>query len=261
MQRNLRPFRLRFLSLIGLMACGVMILSSVDSARARRFQSIQAADEWGIGEVVGERVRFLFDPNDTDGDGIKDAEEGDGPGVGSYGANASKDPSLCSLETKDGRVSMKIDRGYFRNVRLVSENDPNRPDKSISDPEFPYGFISFRIEGLDSYGKDEVNLKILFPAVVSAHARLCRYHDQQWRAQIVYDIGEGYFWKYDFDALPESYHRRSIALTLRDNDSIYDADIQEVTGNQGRIEGCWGLGVPKSSSGKGRCFIQVLSGQ
>ena len=31
----------------------------------------------------------------------------------------------------------------------MPDNDPNRPEKTIDTPDFPYGFISFRIEGLD----------------------------------------------------------------------------------------------------------------
>ncbi|MEW6381319.1 MAG: choice-of-anchor U domain-containing protein [bacterium] len=252
---------------VGLVAWGAMMLFIMVSPLAQAADSQPMdVDEWGIGG--GER--FLSEQNvdatDTDGDGISDTDEGNGPSVGTYNGIAYRDPNLCSLlikegEKKDHRITMKIDKGVFRDVHIVSENDPNRPKREITDPEFPYGFISFRIEGLDDEGEDEVTLKIFFHnMLVSPHARLCRYYDKQWLAQIGYDIGDGDYWKYDTANLPKQNYKQSITVTLRDNNPAHDSDIQNETGHEGVIVDPWGLGIPKSSSKKGRCFIQSLSG-
>jgi len=246
--------------LMVLAAIGVFLaLSALSSSPPVQAQTTDSQSTWtdgGIGEVAGEGQRFsgdLADPNaDFDDDGIKNSEEGDAyiPG---YGSNASSNPGLCTLMTKGGVVTMKIDKGRFRYVEAIPD-DPNKPEKKIDDPEFPYGFIKFWVEGLDqgSVG-EEVQLKILFPNKVDAHAKLCsyNYHLETWQAQISYDIGGGNVWKYDFD----SYQMRSIKFTLKDNDPLYDA--YTYTNADGMIKGIWGLGVPKSSS-KGRCFIQTL---
>ncbi|MEW5803831.1 MAG: hypothetical protein AB1847_17190 [bacterium] len=252
------------IGLVTLVAGAIAILCATFSFHLNR---VQAADtqavlmEGGVGEVTGcgetRKIIGILDPEaDTDGDGITDGEEGEGSIEGTYVHDAYNDDTLCTLETEGGWISIKIDKGHLRKVHTMPDNDPNRPEKSIDDPEFPYGFISFRIEGLnpDSNEEKEVKLELLFPEDVSAHAVLYRYHLESWRAQIGYSIGDA-SWKYDFQNLSEPYKKQGIIVTIKDNDSMYDSDRPEL--RDGEIEGIWGLGVPKDSE-DGRCFIQAL---
>jgi hypothetical protein len=248
--------------LVALIATAVFLPSPLVQA-----QTADPQLNWGgggLGEVTGE-ARLLpatVNPDaDTDGDGIINGEEGDGILPGTYGRDAYMNPNLCTLITDNAyKISMKINTGRFLDVHVMHDDDPNRPEKTIDTPDFPYGFISFKIVDLDKNRNSVVQLKIFFPQKVSTHAKLFRYQGlrpDQYVAQIGYDIGNGNIWKYDDDYMASF---QSITLTLIDNDSTYDADIQEITGNKGVIEGIWGLGVPKAGS-KGRCFIQTLPGR
>lgn len=264
------------LSLIGFMVLGAAVIFFSLSFPPHPLAEAQSADSdvsWtgGFGEVVdGGQKQLLsnygypFDPNDVDGDGISNEQENSDILPGTYGEDAYMNPNLCTLDTKGGRISMKINKGRFRQVHMAKDNDPNRPDRTIEDPDFSYGFISFRIELPNGSLEDEdVELKILFPDKVSPYARLYNYFDEQWLAQIAYGLKDD-FWKYDYgdnqNPIDALHQKHSIILTIRDNVSIYDSNIKELTGDEGIIDGTWGLGVPKSSSG-GRCFITSLLGR
>jgi hypothetical protein len=279
--KNLIRLLLPCMVLTMLSGIGVFLALSSPLVQAQGADHQETWTEGGLGEVRGGEDRHLdasvnsdavFDPNvDADGDGILNGKEGNELLPGTYGGDAYMNPNLVTLMTKGGKISLKISDGRFRKVHVMPDPDPNQPEKTIDDPDFPYGFISFRIEGLDQDGKEEVQLKILFPQEVGAHAKLYRYQPQEfgrpdhYEAQLGYDIGDGDFWKYDYDkydyagAPPPPPSKQSIKLTLKDNNGFYDADIQDQTGYKGAIEGIWGLGEPKSA-GKGRCFIQSLPG-
>jgi len=270
--KNLIRLLLPCMVLIMLSGTAVFLALSSPLVQAQGADHQETWTEGGLGEVAGGEDRHLpegVDPHaDTDGDGILNGEEGDETLPGTYGGDAYMNPNLCTLITRGGKISLKISvigggDARFRKVHVMPDPDPNQPQKAIDDPDFPYGFISFRIEGLDQNTNDKVQLKILFPQKVGAHAKLYRYQGlrpDQYAAQLGYDIGEGDFWKYDYAGTPSPPSKQSITLTLKDNNGIYDADIQGTTDStKGAIEGIWGLGEPKSA-GKGRCFIQSLPG-
>jgi len=270
MQKKQAKYLIRLLFFgVGLVALIAMAVFFTLPSPLVQAQSADSQLNWGgLGEVSSGEARFLdasVNPDadaDADGDGIKNGEEGDEILPGTYGQDAYMNPNLCTLITNKGdKISMKINKGWFRDVHVMPDDDPNRPEKTIDTPDFPYGFISFRIEGLTPGGiGDKVQLKILFPDNVSTHANLCRYQGyrpDQYVAQLGYGLEGGNFWKYDFENLSKSYETHSIIFTIKDNDFTYDADIHDSP--DGAIEGIWGLGVPKGGS-KGRCFIQTLSG-
>lgn len=252
--------------LLALIAIVVYFIFSSPLVQAQSADSQLIGVGGGLGEVVGGENRFLDDAvdpyADTDGDGIENGVEGDEILPGTYGQDAYMNPNLCTLITNKGdKISLKINKGWFRDVHVMPDGDDNRPEKTIDTPDFPYGFISFRIEGLSTGGTgDEVQLKILFPDNINTHAKLFRYQGyrpDQYVTQIGYDIGGGKIWKYDFEKLSKSYETHSIIFPIVDNDPTYDSVIHDYP--DGEIEGIWGLGIPKSGS-KGRCFIQTFSG-
>ncbi len=199
---------------------------------------------------------------DVDEDGINDLEEGADSLPESYCPDpnyAYRDKTLVAFRTPGGKIAMKIDKGRFRKVRIEAENDANRPEETISNLTFPYGFISFRIEGpKKGVNLEEVELRILFPTQITNYAEFCRYSLGAWRARIEYSVYDdsyvgGDTWRHeDFSGAPE-WEKRSLMVKLTDNNPKHDSND-----NYGVIDDPWGLGIPRESSGGGRCFLSYI---
>ena len=202
---------------------------------------------------------IVLGKTDEDKDKICDAEEGVDLLPESYWQDpnyAYRDKMLAAIRTPGGKIILKINQGRFRNVYVASENDPNRPEDNILGLNFPYGFISFRIEDLI---EDVVELRILFPNQITNYAEFCRYSLEIWRARIEYspfdddNYDAGNAWRYEsFPGIPEM-ERRGLMLKLIDNDSKFDSNNEE-----GKIDDPLGLGIPKES-GEGRCFLSYIA--
>lgn len=201
---------------------------------------------------------------DVDEDGINDLEEGADSLPESYWQDpnyAYRDKTLVALMTAGGKIAMKIDKGRFRKVRIEAENDANRPEETISNLTFPYGFISFRIEGpKKGVNLEEVELRILFPSPITNYAEFCRYSLGAWRARIEYSVYNddsydgGDTWLYEnFSGAPE-WEKRSLMVKLTDNNYKHDSNDAD-----GVIDDPWGLGIPRESSGGGRCFLSYIT--
>jgi len=200
---------------------------------------------------------------DTDGDGVDDLEEGADPLPASYyypdPNYAYKNKTLVALWTSGGKIAMKIDKGHFKSVYPTNDNDPDYPEENISNLYFPYGFISFSIDGKEAeVNLGEVELRILFPTQLTNYAEFCRYSLGAWRARIEHSYytdshdGED-TWRYEeFTGAPE-WEKRSLKVKLTDNNSKHDSNDEENV-----IDDPWGLGIPRESSGEGRCFLSYI---
>lgn len=221
-------------------------------------QVIGDGDEETLNPADPNNQLLVLGLGDEDEDGVIDAEEGAALLPGTYGKKAYSDSSLATLLTPGGQITMKIDKGKFRDIQIMPEDDPNRPERSISDLEFPYGFVYFRIEELTKteYPGNKVKMDILFPAKITSYAEFWRYYDQTWNTPIEHNyskLGGDNFWRYDDnEKIPPQIERQSVYLYLIDNNPLYDSCDDEKI-----IEDPLGLGVPKES-GAGKCFLRAI---